>query len=358
MECSDILKYGVFDVRETYSNTEIIKKYFRWLEKNKLTTEEKTRHYLSSAGLDIPELGIDVHGEGDYGDSHRSYFSEAFLDVINSNDKYSKEFYEKNTQASSVLVNAWQNCMRFKEARLFGQATYSESGISTTSDYDDISIYIKVNFMRPAEPDELYLDFNEISNQLAKLGNFTLIEDLGKYHLKDDVTFTLRRNQTSKTKDMPLNIRMYDNADIVNSYYHCTIFLKGITIDSLPANNGFTTRNPQESVVTDYGSNEKQLVLNNLIDQNVYIDIEANFTLVSEGGGSCTIHLFEMDSENPEVIKTVLDKAPVTNISGHTYRQLIAMKLAYKRKSKRIFKGAVYSWDRLTETKVYLKVSY
>ena len=120
-DCSQITKYGIFDLHSSATQTDLIDDVIHWLSVNEYSTESDARNAAAGVGITIPVVDITLNADGTYGDSHSSTWSKATAAYLKthseSHTRASQEFVTANPQ----IVAAWQSCV----------TQFSQSGLHT-----------------------------------------------------------------------------------------------------------------------------------------------------------------------------------------------------------------------------------
>ena len=110
-DCSAITKYGIFDVRHTSQQVDLVDDLVKWLSVNEYKTENDAKNAAARAGITIPVLDISLNADGTYGESHASTWSKAVLDFLHSHKELHTKFAQDFSTANPQIVSAWQACV-------------------------------------------------------------------------------------------------------------------------------------------------------------------------------------------------------------------------------------------------------
>jgi len=110
-DCSDITKFGIFDVRHTNQDTSLIDDIVHWLTVNEYTTENDARNASLRAGIVIPVVNIPINADGTYGDSHSSSWSKATAEYLQAHHEVHEKVSQDFKTANPQIVAAWQACV-------------------------------------------------------------------------------------------------------------------------------------------------------------------------------------------------------------------------------------------------------
>jgi hypothetical protein len=135
MNCSDILKWGIFDTRSLSSEERFAGSLSTWLDFNKYASEQATKEAAAKAGIVIPEIDIPFEFDGSYSQGNTKYYSESLKYIVQNNEQWSREFSNQNRIANGKIVEAWRNC-----TELSGRA-----GLAVVPTYADLNSGNEVN---------------------------------------------------------------------------------------------------------------------------------------------------------------------------------------------------------------------
>jgi len=58
-DCSEILKYGIYDISRTSTQTQLIDSYLEWLSEQEVRTDEEARNFSLKVGVVLPTVATD-----------------------------------------------------------------------------------------------------------------------------------------------------------------------------------------------------------------------------------------------------------------------------------------------------------
>jgi hypothetical protein len=118
-DCAEITRFGIFDVRRTTKQIDLIDDVIHWLTVNKYQSESAAKSAAASFGIKIPDVPIQLNGDGTYGESHSSTWSEATAEYLKSHREQHERISQEFITANPQIVAAWQSCItQFNQAGL------------------------------------------------------------------------------------------------------------------------------------------------------------------------------------------------------------------------------------------------
>jgi hypothetical protein len=116
-DCSQITKFGIFDMKRTSQQTDMLDDVIHWLTVNEYQSESTARSAAASVGISIPDVPVPLNADGSYGESHASTWSKATADYLQSHHESHQKLSQDFITANPQIVSAWQSCVT-----LFGQS--------------------------------------------------------------------------------------------------------------------------------------------------------------------------------------------------------------------------------------------
>jgi hypothetical protein len=110
-DCSEIPKYGIFDVRHTQTQEDFVQDVIHWLSVNQFSTEQQAQNAGLKIGIVIPHVDIPVNADGTYGQSSAKTWSQAAEEYFRQHIEIHKSFENTLITANPTIVTAWQECV-------------------------------------------------------------------------------------------------------------------------------------------------------------------------------------------------------------------------------------------------------
>jgi hypothetical protein len=110
IDCSALLKGGVFDYSSTISSTDNITRILSYLDKKKYKSTDSMRKDAMSFGMQLPEVGgFNVDNNGEVSFNGKTYTSLTHL--YETNTDFHSHFNTQITTASSSILDAFNQCI-------------------------------------------------------------------------------------------------------------------------------------------------------------------------------------------------------------------------------------------------------
>jgi hypothetical protein len=110
IDCSALLKGGVFDYSSTISSTDNISRILSYLDKKKYNSTASMKKDARSFGMQLPEVGgFNVANNGEVSFNGKTYTSLTHL--YETNTDFHTQFNNQITTASSSILQAFNQCI-------------------------------------------------------------------------------------------------------------------------------------------------------------------------------------------------------------------------------------------------------
>lgn len=109
--CSDITKMGIFDVRHTRTQDDMVNDVIHWLSVNEFSTEQDARQAGLKVGIVIPGINLPLNADGTYGDSHSKSWSRATEEYLRQHVETHNSFEQTFLTSNPNIVSAWRDCV-------------------------------------------------------------------------------------------------------------------------------------------------------------------------------------------------------------------------------------------------------
>lgn len=106
--CSDITKFGIFDVSNTSRDEDLVASYLKWLQNQETNTRTEAANTSLGLGLPIPDFPLDF--EGEHNETNTTTWGKRLSDYLNSNVEVKNRFREEFLTANASIVSAWRDC--------------------------------------------------------------------------------------------------------------------------------------------------------------------------------------------------------------------------------------------------------
>lgn len=110
-DCSEITKYGIFDVRHTRTQMDFVQDIIDWLTVNQFSTEQEAKNAGLNVGIVIPDVNIPINADGTYGENHAKTWSLAAASYFSKHSEIHTSFESNFRTANPNIVTAWQQCV-------------------------------------------------------------------------------------------------------------------------------------------------------------------------------------------------------------------------------------------------------
>lgn len=106
--CSDITKFGIFDVSKTSREEDLVSSYLKWLSSQEANSREEASNSSLSLGIPIPDLPLDFGGEHAAGNT--TSWSKKVAEYLKNDGEARTRFNQEFLAANSNIVAAWRDC--------------------------------------------------------------------------------------------------------------------------------------------------------------------------------------------------------------------------------------------------------
>ena len=106
--CSDITKFGIFDVSKTSRDEDLVSSYLKWLNNQEVNSKQEASDLSLNIGIPIPDFPIEFGG-GNTTNAATSW-SKNLTEYLKNNNEARTRFNQEFLQANSKIVDAWRDC--------------------------------------------------------------------------------------------------------------------------------------------------------------------------------------------------------------------------------------------------------
>lgn len=109
--CSDITKYGIFDVSKTSREEDLVSSYLKWLNNQETSSSQDASDFSFNFGITLPvKVPVPLtFGIGNAANNANSW-SKNLTDYLNSDNAARTRFNQEFSEANSKIVDAWRDC--------------------------------------------------------------------------------------------------------------------------------------------------------------------------------------------------------------------------------------------------------
>ena len=107
--CSDITKFGIFDVSKTSREEDLVSSYLKWLNNQENGSRQEASNTSANFGFEFPTIGLDFGGGHDT--KTGTSWSKKLTEYLENNSEARTRFNQEFVTANSHIVDAWSKCV-------------------------------------------------------------------------------------------------------------------------------------------------------------------------------------------------------------------------------------------------------